>query len=139
MYMVAQLIIERVSGVSFEKFVTERIIRHLFDSTTYNSTWALETGRMADGFGLAQLNASSGGKGWIKAINQPVPLFLQDDFQHLIAGAGGVLMSGHDSVSRESHIHLDAGLLIRSSYLVSRLLGFRHSFWGVGIRKLESK
>lgn len=100
MYMVAAEIVERVSGVKFTEYVERFILRRLpLTGSTYNGTYAKETGNMADGFGLTNWGAGvKEGEGWWKAVYKPLPLFVEGEHQDLVAGPGGLLMSVKDTV-----------------------------------------
>ncbi len=82
LYAVAQLVIEQVSGQSFEAFLQSRIFRPLgMQETRYNSD-ALKPGdRVATGYALADFKTL-----------QPAPQLTW----HNASGAGGLYASAHD-------------------------------------------
>lgn len=104
--MTVATIISRISGIPFAEYVQSRIFDRLpFGSATYNTTRVKESGHLAEGFARVKrgVGTQAGGEGWSKSVYKPVPLFIGEEGEEdIFAGAGGVFMSGRDTVRTTS-------------------------------------
>lgn len=100
MYTVVSLVVERIAGVPYIDFVTERIIKPLgMTSSTYNGTAAQAGGNLADGYALVNTSDTTIGRGWAGIVQLPIPFWpAPEDLLHW-AGPGGVLSTATDMVT----------------------------------------
>lgn len=93
MFALGSYIISHATGTPFQTFITDHIISPLgLKWTTYNSSIAEQSGKLADGFldTIDEWNADR------KPVFKPVPFWnLLDNFD-LSAGPGGVISNAKD-------------------------------------------
>jgi CubicO group peptidase (beta-lactamase class C family) len=99
MYTLGAHIISHVTGIPFEKYITQNIILPLgLNSTTYNVTEAEQSGKLAEGFldtGRSELAL----KGHKKIRFKPIPFWTKNGGGEVISGAGGVISNAKDMVN----------------------------------------
>ena len=93
LYVVAGELVKRVSGMSWEKFVTQRIIRPLDMDNTYASIYEIK-----DKGNLASPHSSDTGQ-----------LVVLPDYKKIINGAAGGMYSNVDDLCRWMLVHLNKG------------------------------
>ena len=93
LYVVAGELVKRVSGMSWEEFVTKRIIRPLGMDNTYASIYEIE-----DKSNLASPHSSDSGE-----------LVVLPDYKKIINGAAGGMYSNVDDLCRWMLVHLNEG------------------------------
>ncbi len=94
LYVVAGELIKRVSGMNWEEFVTQRIIRPLDMDNTYASIYEIE-----DKSNLASPHSSDTGQ-----------LVVLPDYKKIINGAAGGMYSNVDDLCRWMRVHLNEGI-----------------------------
>ncbi|KAF8309918.1 beta-lactamase/transpeptidase-like protein, partial [Clavulina sp. PMI_390] len=96
MYVTAAYIVEVASGLPFPEFVVKHILQPLgMDSSTFDPSLALGTGKLAEGFLPYQLNVT-GGDGWQRNKYRPVPYWSDALTERSNAGAGGLISTAED-------------------------------------------
>ncbi|KAF8514430.1 beta-lactamase/transpeptidase-like protein [Hysterangium stoloniferum] len=96
MYVVASHIISKMTGMPFVSYVYRNIIVPIgLSSTTYNTCWAEESGKLVDGFINAGFHESKG-TGFRHLRFLPVPYWNVKGGRELNAGAGGIISNAKD-------------------------------------------
>ena len=93
LYVVAGELVKRVSGMSWEEFVTQRIIQPLGMDNTYASIYEID-----DKSNLASPHSSDSGE-----------LVVLPDYKKIINGAAGGMYSNVDDLCRWMLVHLNEG------------------------------
>lgn len=85
MYIVGSYIVSTLSGIRFADFVNNRIFKPLgMSSSTYSIDAAIQTGRFTDTW---------------TSFGRLIPPWIQDEFEDLVAGPGGVISSVEELAS----------------------------------------
>lgn len=102
MYITGAFIVQHYSGIQFPDFVEDRIFTPLgLRSSTFDPVVAFESGQLAEGFMVYETNATEG-EGWAKNKYRPIPYWCDTQDARVNAGAGGIISSAEDMVSRTS-------------------------------------
>ena len=84
MFMAGARIIEKYTNVSYDTFVTSRIIKPLnMSSTTYSTSEAARTGRLT--------------QTWTRGVRR-IPYWFSNEVNDLFAGPGGAISNVDDMV-----------------------------------------
>ena len=93
MLKIGATLVSRLTNETFESFVSKSIFKPLsLSSTTYNVTWAEQSGRFSEGFVRAGESLTNEGT--------LVPQLSSIPTSGVISGAGGVVSSANDMVSQ---------------------------------------
>ena len=85
MYMVGAHIVSQFSGMSYQTFVSSRILAPLnMSSTTLSPSKAAQTGRLT--------------QTWTRGVRR-IPFWFSDEVADLFSGAGGIISSAEDMVN----------------------------------------
>ena len=95
MYIVGAQIISHVTGIPFQTYITRNIISPLgLNWTTYDTSEADQTGKLAEGFWdvgtIPALNKSG------EILFKPIPFWNKKGGVDLLAGAGGIISNAKD-------------------------------------------
>jgi CubicO group peptidase (beta-lactamase class C family) len=128
MFVLGAYIVSHTTGTPFHTFITDNIISPLgLTWTTYNSSKAEQSGKLADGFlDNGVIEAWNGDR---KPRFKPVPCLISGD--NLSAGPGGVISNAKDLVCALDYI-LETLFDLNTFY--SRRHGCRRSYYLEGLR-----
>ena len=100
MYMVGAHVVSKFSGMSYQSFVSSRILAPLnMSSTTFSPSKA------AQGGWLTQT--------WTRDARR-IPFWFSDEVADLFAGAGGIISNAEDMVSRRQFCRIEFSAFMRS-------------------------